>query len=434
MSMKNNERNIFQDLPANKFHSAVFTSFTMDLSHFDNQMLRVLQEKKVCSFNILMDQRQLDKYIDFAIPSVNHVGKEYSVTGILSQGAFHPKLSFFIGEKDLLLLYGSGNLTVPGLGKNHEVFSGLYAKEEDQTQMPLIFEAWSFILRHCRNVDGYVRRRVENEIVENSSLLRQKVKYIPHSFIDIDKSLSAALLYNEENDSIFHQMVDLIPFDEISLVTVVSPYYDVEEHRKIGKWIHEDDPLIKRIWENVKDFFHYYFVDKLKDLDYWLRDIIYLLKNKEAYSNQWNLDWHILDSMKRNIPSLIKNSYALSFIDEAIIKIHGKDPGFDLKKYHEEHCFGYPKDVEDLAIKIQNEEYEKILLYVKLYQYYFNYGDIDFDDPKEVEFDKEWRHTLPIKKGTYDEISDYDEMNQLIKEYWNKIWDWMKVYGQKLND
>ena len=213
-----------------------------------------------------------------------------------------------------------------------------------------------------------------------------------------------------------------------------SPYYDVEEHRKIGKWIHEDDPLIKRIWENVKDFFHYYFVDKLKDLDYWLRDIIYLLKNKEAYSNQWNLDWHILDSMKRNIPSLIKNSYALSFIDEAIIKIHGKDPGFDLKKYHEEHCFGYPKDVEDLAIKIQNEEYEKILLYVKLYQYYFNYGDIDFDDPKEVEFDKEWRHTLPIKKGTYDEISDYDEMNQLIKEYWNKIWDWMKVYGQKLND
>lgn len=232
--MKNNERNIFQDLPANKFHSAVFTSFTMDLSHFDNQVLRVLQEKKVCSFNILMDQRQLDKYIDFAIPSVNHVGKEYSVTGILSQGAFHPKLSLFIGEKDLLLLYGSGNLTVPGLGKNHEVFSGLYAKEEDQTQMPLIIEAWSFILRHCRNVDGYVRRRVENEIVENSTLLRQKVKYIPHSFINIDKSLSAALLYNEENDSIFHQMVNLIPFDEISLVTVVSPYYDVDGSALLG--------------------------------------------------------------------------------------------------------------------------------------------------------------------------------------------------------
>ena len=213
-----------------------------------------------------------------------------------------------------------------------------------------------------------------------------------------------------------------------------SPYYDIEEHREIGKWIHEDDPLIKRTWENIKDFFHYYFVDKPKDLYYWLRDIRYLLKNKEAYSNQWNLDWHILDSMKRNIPSLIKNSYALAFIDEAIIKIHSKDPGFDLKKYYEEHCSGYPKDVEDLAIKIQKEEYEKILLYVKLYQYYSNFGDIDFDDHEEIEFDKEWRHTLPIKKGTYDEISDYDEMNKLVKKYWDKIWDWMKAYGQKLND
>ena len=234
MNMKSNERNIFQDLPANKFHSVVFTSFTMDLSHFDNQVLRLLQEKKVCSFNILMDQRQLDQYIDFAIPSVNHVGKEYSVSGILSQGAFHPKLNMFIGEKDMLLLYGSGNLTVPGLGKNHEVFSGLYAKEEDQTQMPLIAEAWSYILDHCKTIDGYVRRRVENEIVENSSLLRQKVKYTPHDFTDIDKDLSAALLYNEENNSIFHQMVDLIPFDEVKLVTVVSPYYDNDGSALLG--------------------------------------------------------------------------------------------------------------------------------------------------------------------------------------------------------
>jgi hypothetical protein len=206
----------------------------MDLSHFDNQVLRLLQEKKVCSFNILMDQRQLDKYIDFAIPSVNHVGKEYSVTGILSHGAFHPKLSMFIGEKDLLLLYGSGNLTVPGLGKNHEVFSGLYAKEEDQTQMPLITEAWSYILRYCRGVDGYVKRRVENEIVENSALLRQKVKYTPHGFTDIDKSLSAALLYNEEDNSIFHQMVNLIPFEEVKLVTVISPYYDSDGSALLG--------------------------------------------------------------------------------------------------------------------------------------------------------------------------------------------------------
>lgn len=213
-----------------------------------------------------------------------------------------------------------------------------------------------------------------------------------------------------------------------------SPYYDIEDHRKYGEWIYENENFLKRTWENIKYFFHYWFVDRPKDFHYWFRDLRYLLKNKEAYSNQWNLDWHLLDSIKRNVPSLIQNSYALAFIDEAIMQVHGKDPKFDLKKYHEEHYAGYPKEIEDLAVKIQKEEYENLLLYVKLYQYYANFGDIDFDDPEEVEFDKKWRHTLPIKPGTYDEISDYDKMNQLVKEYWDKIWDWMKAYGQKLND
>ena len=232
--MKNNERNIFEDLPANKFHSSVLTSFTMDLSHFDNQVLRLLQEKKVCSFNVLVDQRQLDQYIDFAIPSAHHIGKEYSVTGIFSKGAFHPKLSMFVGDKDLLLLYGSGNLTVPGLGKNHEVFSGFYANDEDKTQLPLLAEAWDYILSHCTAIDGYVRRRVGKEIVENSTLLNHKTDYSPHSYVEIDKNLSVALLYNEKDDSIFNQMVSLIPFKEVKHITVVSPYYDDDGAALIG--------------------------------------------------------------------------------------------------------------------------------------------------------------------------------------------------------
>lgn len=243
MSMKNNERNIFEDIPANKFHSAVLTSFTMDLSHFDNQVLRLLQEKKVCSFNILMDQRQLDQYIDFAIPSVHHVGKEYTVTGIFAMGAFHPKLNMFVGDKDILLLYGSGNLTVPGLGKNHEVFSGFYVNEENKTQLPLVFEAWSYITSHCQNIDGYVRKRVEKEIVENSSLLNQKVKYSPHNYTIINESLSIALLYNEKGSSIFNQMIDLIPFDEVNRITIVSPYYDSDGSALLG--ILEEAPSAK---------------------------------------------------------------------------------------------------------------------------------------------------------------------------------------------
>ena len=191
---------------------------------------------------------------------------------------------------------------------------------------------------------------------------------------------------------------------------------------------------LRRALEETMFFFGYYFVDRPKDFYYWARDLVYLLKNKEAYSNQWNLDWHLLDSIERNVPSLIENSHALAFIDEAIVKVHGNEPGFDIGQYHKDHCMGYPKEIEDLAVQIQKEEYSKLLLYVKLYRYYADFGNIDFNNSEEVTFDKQWRHTLPIKQGTYDEIADYKKAMALSKEYWDKIWDWMKAYGQKLND
>ena len=213
-----------------------------------------------------------------------------------------------------------------------------------------------------------------------------------------------------------------------------SPEVDAEDFRAMVHWIHENTPWHKKAWEEVKDFFAYWLVDRPKDLYYWTRDLVYLLKNKEAYSNQWNLDWHILDSIERNVPSLIKHSHSLAFIDDAILQVHGHEPGFDLDKFHEDHCAGYPQDIEDLAIEIQYEEYKKLLLYVKLYKYYANFGDVDFNNPDEVAFDKEWRHTLPLKKGTYDEVSDYKALFALSQEYWDKIWDWMKKHGHTLND
>lgn len=210
--------------------------------------------------------------------------------------------------------------------------------------------------------------------------------------------------------------------------------FDMDDRDGLCKWIHADDTFLKRIWENIKDFFEWWFVDKPRDLMYWMKDLVYLLKNKEARSNQWNLDWHLIESIERNVPSLIENSYALAFIDEAIVQMHSNEPGFDLDKFHKENCSGYPKEIEDLAIKIQKEEYEKLLLHVKLYKYYADFGVVDFSNPDEVAFDKQWRHTLPIKIGTYDEISDYNKLIDMTQEQWREIWDWVKKYGQRLND
>ena len=188
-----------------------------------------------------------------------------------------------------------------------------------------------------------------------------------------------------------------------------------------------------RIFESVCDFFSYWMWQKPIDWWYSIKDIVYLLKHKESRSNQWNLDMHLIDTIILNVPSLIKNSHGLMFLDEAIKRLNKDNAEFDLKKYHAEHCSGYPDEVEDLAYRIQIEEYNNLLLNARLYKYYSDAGIIDVDNEDEVEFDKKWRHTLPVKTGTYDEF-DYDKLNELHQTAWNNVWDWIKKYGHTLYD
>ena len=74
------------------------------------------------AINILADSSQLDKAVECVNPQyLTHIGKEYCVSSIKANGAFHPKINFFFGYNSVLVLIGSGNLTVTGQGKNHEV-------------------------------------------------------------------------------------------------------------------------------------------------------------------------------------------------------------------------------------------------------------------------------------------------------------------------
>ena len=205
---------------------------------------------------------------------------------------------------------------------------------------------------------------------------------------------------------------------------------DIDDHRSLSC----SKSVLSYISNAVQDFFTCWIPDTTHKVKCWVRDIVYLLKNKEEYSNQWNLDAHLLRSIELNVPSLIENSHGLMFLDDAILQLHRDDKDFDLAKYHKDHCMGYPEDVEKLAMEIQNEEYRKLLQHVKLYKYYSEAGFIDYDNKDDVEFDKRWRHTLPLKPGTYDEILDYKRLESMAQEQWNSIWDWMKKHGQKLWD
>ena len=117
--MEKNEHSIFLDIPMGKkngrFHSAVLTTYAIDLIHFDRHLLNTLHRKQICSVNILADYGQMAKSMEYVSPSfMERVGKEYSISNMLCPGAFHPKINFFVGDDSALVLLGTGNLTVAG--------------------------------------------------------------------------------------------------------------------------------------------------------------------------------------------------------------------------------------------------------------------------------------------------------------------------------
>lgn len=171
------------------------------------------------------------------------------------------------------------------------------------------------------------------------------------------------------------------------------------------------------------------------NMAYNIRDLEYLTRTKHNYNESWSIYSHMLDDLEHNIPLLIKNKHGIptEFCQKARDIIHKDDKNYnkdDANKsdpnYTEEH-------VMEVANKIWNEELEKLLLNVKLYKYYENFGIIDEENKDEVEIDKKYHSSIPIIPGTYDDI-DYVKLNEMSNKCWNYIWDFMKENGRNLWD
>lgn len=227
------EHHIFTDIPSGgkkgKFHSAVLTTYAVDLIHFDRRLVNMLHRKQICSINVLVDTKQLEKEMEYVNPrSMKGIGKEYSVQGISSKGAFHPKINFFIGDDAVLLVLGTGNLTVTGHGKNHEAFTGLMIDSNNDTHRPLIEECWRYIYRFSNQFGSFDKNRILREIPENCTFLNPEYNVVPHRLCNVQNGLYAALLYNDDSSSYLKQITDIVPLQEVQKVTVVSPFFDKE--------------------------------------------------------------------------------------------------------------------------------------------------------------------------------------------------------------
>ncbi len=151
-------------------------------------------------------------------------------------------------------------------------------------------------------------------------------------------------------------------------------------------------------------------ITKFYDLQYDVENYTNMINDKHQISEYWNIDYHMIEDLKYNLPLLIKK-------------------GHTYPAYYDEKAKGTNKKPWTLW----KEDLKELLLNVNLYLYYRSFGHIDKDDKQLVAVHKKYKNTIPIHPGTKRDI-DHSKLNELVQKHWDYVWDWIKKYGQALWD
>lgn len=178
---------------------------------------------------------------------------------------------------------------------------------------------------------------------------------------------------------------------------------------------------LERIW----DYAFYRIPSKFVDFKFKARNVLGFIHCKHACDESWNLDLHILEDLKYNLPILAKHHHGYpNFIAD---RVKGR---LDRNGLTERE---FMKLESETASKMWTEELLSLHREVLLYLYYSNHGMFDDNDMEMASIDREYRNTIPYKEGTYKEI-DCAKLGEMTQEHWNNIWDWVKEKGQALWD
>ena len=217
--------NIFTNIPSGKYHSALLTAYSINLYYWEIQVLKALSAKGIEYVSALVDEECLSEQLQHFSREIGiRKPKQYSLHGFRAKGAFHPKVMFFAGRDRALALVGSGNLTSCGHGRNLEVWTPIAVDSKDSPAYPLLRDIWCYVqkLYLCLGSEaGEIIRTVQS----NCSLLEGVFDLSDREY-NIGGGRSIRFMSNANSGTIFSQLLDWTGEDEISSITVLSPFYD----------------------------------------------------------------------------------------------------------------------------------------------------------------------------------------------------------------
>ena len=219
------QRQLIKEIPKNKFHSAVMTSFSINLHYWDMQLSRSLKSKEIYYVSALVDSDCLsDQLLHFSDGLTRNKPLDYCIHGYKMKGAFHPKIQFYAGRRSVLVLIGSGNLTMLGHGKNLEVWSPIMVDGIESPSCPFIRDVWDYLKSLYEDLGSEAKKFITT-VEDNCDLLKQQ--YIGTDIEHEVGGYSIRFFSNQDKTkSIFSQCAEWIGNDQIKTITIMSPFYD----------------------------------------------------------------------------------------------------------------------------------------------------------------------------------------------------------------
>ncbi len=217
------QRELIKEIPSGRFHSALMTSFSINLYYWEIQLLRSLAGKGINFVSALVDSDCLsEQLLKYSQAFSDRKPLDFSLHGYKMKGAFHPKIQFYAGRESVLALVGSGNLTIMGHGRNLEVWCPVLVDNIKSPAYPFVRNVWSYLKCLYQEL-GPEAENIIRSIEENCAILREEFDGIDVEHFIGDDSIR---FFTNQTTSLFNQCDEWIGDEKIKTITVMSPFYD----------------------------------------------------------------------------------------------------------------------------------------------------------------------------------------------------------------
>ena len=120
------------------------TTYTLSLAFFESVVFPEFHRSRLKSCLIICDSLGYHNALTEA-SALQGAAQDYMVVRAPVSGSFHPKVWLVVGEDELVLLAGSGNLTQAGFMTNAELFDALHFKADSPAAPRLLADIRGFL-------------------------------------------------------------------------------------------------------------------------------------------------------------------------------------------------------------------------------------------------------------------------------------------------